>query len=352
MKLQSTLVGALAACFMSCAAYAQELPTERLSYVGSWSSLSNYKEFEEPFWKKHVPEASKGQWSVDISTFDQMGLNGSEVFRMLSKGAFSIGTTDIAYLLSNAPELGGANLPMLITSEKMARDVMDIYTPVLQDILTKRFSGAKLLGTSHFPQQALFCRDKIKGMSDLKGKKIRATGRSVAQFLNAIGAEGVTISFAEVPGALERGVIDCAFTGTLSAYQAGWHEVSKYVYPLPVAGWDFILTAMNGDQWKKLPQDAQQWLLEQVKKNYEGPAWAGADAAYNEGIACLTGQDCKYGAPAHMTLVPVTDEELKAARDISVKQVIPMWVDLVDQGAIKNWNETVGKVTDLELATK
>jgi TRAP-type C4-dicarboxylate transport system substrate-binding protein len=352
MKLTPVLGGILTACLLSYAAHAKDLSDKTLSYVGSWSSLLNYKDFEEPFWKKQIPEASGGKWTIDISTFDQMGLNGSEVFRMLSKGAFSIGTTDISYVLSSAPELGGANLPMLITSEKMAKDVMDIYRPVLDNILSDRFSGAKLLGTSHFPQQALFCKDKITGMADLKGKKIRATGRSVAQFLNAIGAEGVTISFAEVPGALQRGVIDCAFTGTLSGYQAGWYEVASYLYPLPVAGWDFILTAMNGKEWKKLSPDNQAWLLDEVQKRYEDVAWAGAAAAYEEGVSCLTGGDCSHGTAASMKLVKVTDEDLDAARKIAIDKVIPMWVDLVDGATVKHWNETIGKVTGVSLAPK
>lgn len=343
----------LAACLISGAALAQDLTPKTISYVGSWSSLLNYKAFEEPFWKERIPEATNGEWTVNLTTFDQMGLNGSEVFRMLSTGAFSVGTTDIAYILSNAPALGGANLPMLITSQEMAEEVMEVYRPVLDDILAEEFSGAKLLGTSHFPQQALFCRDEVTNMSDLEGKKIRATGRSVAQFLDAIGAEGVTISFAEAPGALQRGVIDCAFTGTLSGYQAGWFEVAKYLYPLPVAGWDFILTAMNGNEWQKLTAEEQEWLLGEVEKNYEDVAWAGAAAAYEEGVNCLTGKgECAHGEPADMVLVEVTEEDLETARRVSIEEVIPMWVELVDTETIENWNETIGKVTGLTLEPK
>ncbi|NMG41467.1 C4-dicarboxylate ABC transporter substrate-binding protein [Chelativorans sp. ZYF759] len=353
MKRTFIVGTSLAAFLFAGVALAQDVTPRSFSYVGSWSSLLNYRSFEEPFWGEKITEATEGKWSADLTTFDQMGLNGSEIFRMLSTGAFSIGTTDVAYILSNAPALGGSNLPVLITSQEMANDVMAVYRPVIEEIIAETFSGAKLLGTSHFPQQALFCRDAIANMSDLNGKKIRATGRSVAQFLDAIGAAGVTISFAEVPGALQRGVIDCAFTGTLSGYQAGWFEVASHLYTLPVAGWDFILTAMNGDEWNSLTSVEQELLLNEVKQNYEIPAWEGAAAAYEEGVNCLTGiGECTHGTAANMVLVDVTEEDLQSARRISVEEVIPLWVDLVDSETVDRWNETVGQVTGLALDSK
>ncbi|UXX83171.1 TRAP transporter substrate-binding protein [Roseovarius pelagicus] len=350
MKLKKIFGGALTACVMSYSAYAEELTPRSLTYVGSWSGLLNFKAYENPFWKERIAKSSDGKWDVSITTFDQMGLNGSELFRMLSKGTFSVATTDVAYILSSAPELGGSNLPMLIADQEMAEDVMDVYRDTLDNILFERFAGAKLLGTSHFPQQGLFCRDELTGMSDLEGRKIRATGRSVAQFLDAIGAEGVTISFAEVPGALQRGTIDCAFTGTLSGYQAGWYEVADYLYPLPVAGWDFIITAMNGAEWEALSPEEQQWLLAEVRDHYEDQAWNGAADAYEDGITCLTGMGiCEDGAAANMTLVEVTDEDVQAARKIAIEQILPKWASTVDAETVASWNETIGKVTGVNI---
>lgn len=353
MELKSVFGGVLAACVISYGANAADLASRSLTYVGSWSGLLNFKAYENPFWKDHLPKASDGKWDVSVTTFDQMGLNGSELFRMLSKETFSVATTDVAYILSSAPELGGSNLPMLIADEEMAQDVMDVYRDTLDDILSKRFAGAKLLGTSHFPQQGLFCRDELTGMSDLEGRKIRATGRSVAQFLDAIGAEGVTISFAEVPGALQRGTIDCAFTGTLSGYQAGWYEVSDYLYPLPVAGWDFIITAMNGAEWEAMSEGEQQWLLAEVRDYYEGQAWKGAADAYEDGVRCLTDTgECAYGEVAKMTLVEVTDEDAQAARKIAIEQILPKWASTVDAQTVADWNETIGKVTGVTITAE
>ena len=66
---------------------------------------------------------------------------------------------------------------------------------------------------------------------------MRGSGRMTTQFLEALGAEGVNIGFGEVPGSLERGVVDCAITGAGSGYSAGWWESATHLLVIPLGGW-------------------------------------------------------------------------------------------------------------------
>ena len=102
---------------------------------------------------------------------------------------------------------------------------------------------------------------KWSNLDDLKGLKVRASGRMTAKFLEALGAEGVSVSFGEVPGALQKGVVDCAVTGAGSGYSAGWWEVSSHLLPIPLGGWDSVVTAINMDKWNGL-SDQNQALIE------------------------------------------------------------------------------------------
>ena len=54
----------------------------------------------------------------------------------------------------------------------------------------------------------------------------------------------MTIPFAEVVPALEKGVADCAITDPMSAYDAKWHEVVTDVFALRV-GYSITFTAIN-----------------------------------------------------------------------------------------------------------
>jgi hypothetical protein len=169
-----------------------------------------------------------------------------------------------------------------------------------------------------YPSQMVLCNADIDGLSDLKGMKVRTSGRTTAEFLQALGAEDITLNFSEVPGALQQGVIDCAVTGSLSGYSSGWHEVSTHLYPLPVCGWVHVVTAMNGKRWNSLSEETQEWLTTEIKKNYEDPVWASAVGETKKGIACLTGKgECSRGDAGEMILVEATDSDFtKAVRHL------------------------------------
>jgi len=332
-------------------ATAQDIDNTSFSYVGSWSSLSLYKNFENPFWSNHIPEASGGNISTNVTTFDQMGLGGGEVYRLMARNVIEVTSTVADYAVQDAPELEGLDIPMMAPDVETARKVTEAYWPVLDEAFSERFDGAKVLAVAPYPSQVVFCNAEISSLSDLAGKKVRASGRTTAEFLEALGAEGITLNYSEVPGALQRGVIDCAVTGSLSGYSSGWYEVATHLYPLPVGGWDHVVTAMNGKKWQSLSADTQEWLLKELKENYEAKVWATAVDETKEGIACLTGEgECSRGESGNMVLVQATESDFKAVSRHLEEKLLPNWADRVDQRWVDRWNETIGSVTGLKAS--
>ncbi|WP_027966316.1 TRAP transporter substrate-binding protein [Halomonas halocynthiae] len=332
-------------------ASAQEIDKTSFAYVGSWSSLSLYQNFENPFWSKHIPEASGDNLSTTVTTFDQMGLGGGEVYRLMARNVIEVTSTVADYAVQDAPELEGLDMPMMAPDVETARKVAEAYWPVLDEAFSERFDGAKVLAVVPYPSQVVFCNAEINSLSDLAGKKVRASGRTTAEFLEAVGAEGITLNYSEVPGALQRGVIDCAVTGSLSGYSSGWYEVATHLYPLPVGGWDHVVTAMNGKKWNSLSPETQEWLLKEVKENYETPVWASAVDETKEGIACLTGEGtCSRGEPGNMVLVEATDNDFEQVSRHLEETLLPSWAARVDQRWVDRWNETIGSVTGLKAS--
>ncbi|MCL1479815.1 TRAP transporter substrate-binding protein [Marinobacter sp. M3C] len=353
MTTRRYLVSAVTAAMLVTAsqASAQELDKTSISYVGSWSSLSLYKNFEKPFWQEHIPEASDGRITTEVTTFDQMGLGGGEVYRLMARNVIEVTSTVADYAVADAPEIEGLDMPMMAPDVETARKIAEAYRPVLSDAFAERFDNAKVLAVVPYPSQVVFCNTEIKGLLDLKGKKIRASGRTTAEFLQALGAEGITLNYSEVPGALQRGVIDCAVTGSLSGYSSGWYEVSTHLYPLPVGGWDYVITAMNGKKWASLSADTQNWLQNEIQVNYEDPVWESAVEETREGIACLTGKgECARGESGDMVLVEATDADFTEVSRHLQATLLPNWAGRVDQKWVDRWNETIGKVTGLKAA--
>ena len=347
--MKRALTALVAAVTLGATAMATTAQAKDLSVVGSWSSLPLHKKFEVPFWTKDLPADSNGKIQVKMTTFDQMGIKGSDVFRMLSDGVFDVGMTVSDYAVGDAPELQGLDVPLVATTAKQARAMVKAARPMVDDIIKQRFNS-KVLAIAPYPPQVVFCKGNIKSLADLKGKKVRGSGRMTTDFLEALGATGVNISFSEVPGALQRGVIDCAVTGAGSGYSAGWYEVADSLYPIPLGGWDPVVTAINLKTWNSLSPQMQKLITTKIKTQFEDPAWNNAAGALKNNIACLTGNGtCTAGKPAHMKLVKVTQADLAKAHEILVTKVLPNWAQRAGKQWAERWNRTVGKTVGVQI---
>lgn len=322
---------------------------EELAVVGSWSNLPLYQQFETPFWTEKLSDMTGGEFTAQMTSFDQMGVAGSDVYRMLGDGVFDVGATVADYTVGDAPELEGLDVPLLATTAEEAKEMVQAARPMVEDIMRERFN-AQVLGIAPYPPQVVFCKGEAASLADLKGKKIRGSGRMTTKLLEALGAEGINIDFAEVPGSLERGVIDCAVTGAGSGYSAGWWEVSDTLMTLPLGGWDPVVIAMNRDRYDDLSAEQQESLTAAVAEGLEAPAWDAAKGGLQNDIACLTGSgDCASGETASMTLVEPTPEDIETARKILAEDVLPDWAERAGDDWVARWNESVGQLVDMNI---
>ena len=331
---------------------ATPLAAQDLSVVGSWSSLPLHQQFETPFWTETLPEASGGSINVSLTTHGEMNLGVADVYRLLGQGVYDVAMTVADYAVADSPALEGLDVPLVALSAEEARAMVDAARPMVEDIYRDTFNS-HVLAIAPYPPQVVFCNAEVNSLGDLEGLKVRASGRMTAKFLEALGAEGVNVSFSEVPGALQKGVVDCAVTGAGSGYSAGWWEVSTHLMPIPLGGWDPVVTAINMDTWQSLDADTQNLIESQIKTEFEDPAWAVAQDALVNDIACLTGNgECPAGDARDMTLVEVSDSDFENARNILVTEVLPDWADRAGADWAQRWNASVGDVVGVSIATE
>jgi TRAP-type C4-dicarboxylate transport system substrate-binding protein len=343
MKKTLSLLGATA--LLAAPAFAEDL-----NVVGSWSGLPLHKQYEAPFWGITLPEASGGNIDVALTTHDQMGLGVGDIYRLLGEGVYDVAMTVADYAVADAPELEGLDVPLVALTANDAKAMVDAARPMVEDIYRNRFNS-HVLAIAPYPPQVVFCNAEIASLDDLQGKKVRASGRMTAKFLEALGAEGINVSFSEVPGALQKGVVDCAVTGAGSGYSAGWWEVSTHLLPIPLGGWDSVVTAINLDKWNSLDAATQELITAEVAKDFEAPAWASAQGALTNDIACLTGNgECASGEARSMTLVAVSDADFAKAREILEAEVLPDWAARAGAEWVSRWNDSVGKAVGVTVS--
>jgi TRAP-type C4-dicarboxylate transport system substrate-binding protein len=328
------------------AATAQDLPKHAFKVVGTWSNLTNYQANEQPFWSKTLPEASKGQLTANIQSISELGLKGTEVVRLVRLGLFDFAQALPIYVAEDAI-VEGIDIAGVAKNFDMARKTVDAYAPVLNATVEKKY-GARVLNYYTWPSQMFYCNAPIKGLADIKGRKVRVQGTSQGDLVEALGATGVTIPFAEVVPALQRGTVDCGITGTMPAYKAGWHEVTSHVLRLPV-GFSVSFTLASVASWGKL-DDKTRAFLESAVKAQTDRWWKTIIDEDTMGLNCTTGTgECTVGKPGKLVKVEPTAEDEKILETAMRDVVLKRWAKRCggDAACIGNWNDTIGKVVGL-----
>ncbi|MFN4168708.1 MAG: TRAP transporter substrate-binding protein [Pannonibacter phragmitetus] len=347
MKLL-TLTTAILAATTSLSAFAQDLPKTELHVVGGLSNLTAYQQFEQPFWEKTIPEKSGGQVTATIKGFNEMGVKGPELMRLMSQGAIEFGTATLSYFASDNPINEAIDLPGLAPDVATARKVTAAFQPVYEKFYGEG-SRVKLLGISTYPAQVLFCNAEINSLKDLAGKKVRTSSRTQAEFVEAFGGASVTMAFGEVVPALQNKVVDCAITGSLSGYSAKWYEVSTHLLALPI-NWNQQIHAVNQGAWDKLDPKVQAFIQENMNTLMDD-IWAAADEQTQQGFDCNTGADaCTLEVKGKMTLVVPSDEDKALLAETLKTKILPQWAARCSDECVSDFNATIGKEMNLTAA--
>ena len=344
MKFRFVLSLALLS-LLSTAGMAQTFPKTHLKVVGGLSNLSTYNDYEKPFWTNVVPSLTNGQVTADIKGFNEMGLKGPEVLRLMSQGVIEFGTATLSYFASDNPINEAVDLAGLTLDAQSARAVVDAFEPSYAKFYGPG-SGIKLLGLSPYGAQVLFCNAEIKGLADLKGKKVRTSSRTQAEFVEALGGSSVTMAFGEVVPAMQNKVVDCAITGALSGYSAKWYEVSTHLYSLPI-NWNPQIHGVNQKAWAKLDPKVQTFLETNIR-SMVSKVWDAAAAQTQQGYDCNTGAAaCPHPVKGKMILVQPNDADRALLKKIMQEQVLPKWAARCSASCVQDFNATIGKVTGL-----
>jgi len=306
------------------------------------------KNREQPFFET-LAQTTGLPIDVDYKPMDTTGIKDIEGLRVLRNGLFDIVTLRVAQVSRDEPFLLGLDIVGLATDYEIARKITASYRDAFNARLEQRYN-AKLLGLWPFGPQVLFCKPEIKGLADLKGKKVRVYDQSLAKFIERLGGVPVTISFGETQQALSLGVVECAITGPSSANSAGWPEVTNYFMPIgfQIA---FNAYAISQNTWKKFDAQQQQTLLAAFKKS-EDDIWAYSKELFDDAVRCNVGQDpCTTVKKYNMKLVTVSEGDRQLVREAIGSVSLPAFSEVCDKsfsGCTAEWKKLLGPIAGVK----
>lgn len=338
---------ALAACGLLAAAADPAPAAEpiQLTIVGGLGGVSQYVDLEQPFWLERVRALTGGRVQAVIHPSDRAGLRAHEMLDLMRMGVVPFGTAILAVVAGEDPEIGAVDLPGLSPDIQALKVVVGRYREHLRAVLRERH-GTELLAVYTYPAQVLFCRDPIKGLSDIAGRRVRTSSVNQSDFVSALGGVPIMYRFAGIPDAMAKGVFDCAVTGAASGRAIGLTEVASFLHALPIT-WGVSVFGANLAAWDALPEDVRDALRAGLA-DLEASIWDAAARETRDGVACSTGSaTCPRGSPARMTLVPLSHDEEEQRRRLLSAKVLPGWVDRCGMRCVSAWNDSIAPVVGI-----
>jgi TRAP-type C4-dicarboxylate transport system substrate-binding protein len=286
---------------------------------------------------EEIDKRTGGAIKTDVVSLPELGLTGFELVRATRAGLVDIADVLPTYVAGDLPALEGVDLPGLYKDLDTAVKAHVAWMDVVRKYEDKL--GGVAIGAYLWPHQIIFSKKPVKGPDDLKGLKVRVFGTAQTEFARALGMEAVSIPFAEVYTALERGTVDAALTGTYSGFSLKWYEVSKYLVEVnhgPVLG----IALVSKRSWDKLPPD-QQAALREAGKAITEKGWEIGRRTSQEGID----ESKKKG----MEYVAITPAMAAAVKKVAAEVVVPGWAKRAGPDAKALFNQYLAPHTGITI---
>lgn len=350
-RTTATILALLAATTLASAQSLPAGPEVKITIVTQpGPALPQYSTVDVPMLRDELPKKAGGRIKIDLASWPERNLNGPEIIRLVRSGNVDIGAAPLATVSGDVPFLDMIDLAGLNPTLAQAHKVADAVLPEANKAL-ERFN-TKIIAMYPFPAQVLFCRQPVNSLADIKGRKIRTNGGSTNDLVSSLGGQPAGIGFPEVYGALERGVVDCAITGTASGNGARWYEVTKNMYTLPLS-WSTAAYYVNLSWWNKLDPQVRAFLEKEIKA-VEDAQWKLGEVSTEDGIACNSGKadGCKIGKVVEkdpMTIVRYSDADVQLLRAKLVEAVLPGFVKRCGASCGEQYNKLVAPITGVKF---
>jgi TRAP-type C4-dicarboxylate transport system substrate-binding protein len=193
-----------------------------------------------------IQKETNGELSVRLNLGGTLPIAATNITQAVADNVVQLG--DDAFFVGSVPVGGAVRLPMLLPQRAQFEKAWDIAAPFLRAEYEKK--NVVMLGRYIFPENVFWSKKKLTSLADIAGQKIRVISPEQAEFVKLLGGIPVTLGTAEVPAALDRGVVDGVLTAS-SGYGYVWRDLLKYSWRLNVSYVDSLLLA-NKDAWDKL----------------------------------------------------------------------------------------------------
>lgn len=208
-----------------------------------------------------VRERTDGQLDIVPRPAGELPFRATEALRVAGTGQVQMASAYAGFLSGTVPIASITANPFLVRTYEDLEEVM----PIVEEHTAGPFerAGAKMLFWWSWPEQNLYgTGNPIRELEDFRGRKFRVTDPKQAAMIERLGASTVSLTTAEVPVAMERGVMEGVFTAAFNVVGAKWYEFIEWAWlpDIHIGGpnYEFV----NLQAYNALPDDIRATLDE------------------------------------------------------------------------------------------
>ncbi len=201
-----------------------------LSFAGSARAATNWDHYlitgiTHPIsvfltgFAEEVKKRTNGELVITPRPAGELPFRATEVVKITGDGLVQMGSAYAGFISGSSPISAVTGLPFLVRTY----EDLEKTWPIIEKYSAKEFKKAGVKTLFHFswPAQNLYgAGQPIRNLEDFKGRKLRTTDAKQAEMMRRLGASTVTLTTAEVPVAMERGLMEGMTTAAFNVMGA------------------------------------------------------------------------------------------------------------------------------------
>ncbi|MEO1192460.1 MAG: TRAP transporter substrate-binding protein DctP [Pseudomonadota bacterium] len=186
----------------------------------------------------------------------------SEVPQAVASGAIDMGTASLTRFAGTIPAVDVFYVPFTFRDPEHVKAVTEPGSApraLIDDAVLK--TGARVLWWQAVGNAILMGNEAWRLPSDAEGKKIRVFGKTLGDFVTAIGASPALISGSEQFLAYQRGTVDGGMSSPAGILSRKLYEVLDYLMVTNHADVEFVVI-INEGVWQSLTEAQQACIMQ------------------------------------------------------------------------------------------
>ena len=281
-----------------------------------------HRDFIVP-WAEKVEKDSGGRLKIEIYPAMQLGGTPPQLFDQARTGVVDLAWTVGGYTPGRFPSAGVFELPFMPVSAEVTSKALQEYA---EQEMKDELKEVHLLAMHTHAPGSLHTRDRaINSADDLKGVKMRAPNKLMADAMQGLGASPMFMPVTQMTSSLSKGVVDSTMLPFEVVAPMKIHELVKY--HTKIEGdrglyTQFFLFVMNNDSYNRLPADLQK-VIDQ-NSGVETAGFIGRAYDHNEVLGLEAAE--KRGN----TFNVLSKEETQHWRE-AMQPVVNGWIEEMDK---------------------